>query len=162
MKYFSISFLLLLCACYGRKPDKTGLEGQPMPELKLVALDSTTQFSTTQIPAGKTTILFSFEPWCPFCKAQTDELVNKMDKFKNVDIYMLSSSPYSMIEEYKKHYKLSAFPNVKIFVDSSKSLRQYFNDGRIPFTAIYGPDKKLKQAFIGKSNVNLIADAVVK
>jgi thiol-disulfide isomerase/thioredoxin len=162
MKYFSFAFLLLLCACYGRKPDKTGLEGQPMPQLKFVALDSITQFSTTQIPTDKTTIFFSFEPWCPFCKAQTDEWVSKMDKFKNVDIYMLSSSRYSIIEEFKKHYKLSKFPNVHIFVDSSKSFRQYFNDSRIPFTAVYGPDKKLRQAFIGKTNVNLIAGVVEK
>jgi len=162
MKYLSFGLLLLLCACYGRKPDKTGLEGQPMPELKLIALDSTTQFSTNQIPTGRTTILFSFEPWCPFCKAQTDSWMAKMEKFKNVDIYMLSSSPYSMIEEFKKHYKLSSFQNVKIYVDSTKSLQHYFNESRIPFTAVYGPDKKLRQAFIGKSNVNLIAEAVGK
>jgi thiol-disulfide isomerase/thioredoxin len=159
MKYFSIALLLILCGCYGRKPIKTGLEGQAMPEINLVGLDSSTQFTTKEIAEGKTTILFSFEPWCPYCKAQTEEMVSEMKKFKQVNIYMLSSSHFSLLNDFYSHFKLASFPNVKVFVDSTKELRKYFNDYRIPYTAIYGPDKKLRQAFVGKTNVNLIAEA---
>jgi len=160
MKYLPIALLLLLSACYGRKPDKTGLEGQPMPVFQMLALDSITHFSTQSIPTGKTAMLFSFEPWCPYCKAQTEAMVNEMDKLKNVPIYMVTASSIVMAKQFRDHYKLNSFHNVRIFIDTAKSLGSYFNDYRIPFTAIYGPDKKLRQAFIGKSNVSVIADAV--
>jgi len=160
MKYFSFSLLLLLCACYGRKPIKTGLEGQPMPALDLIALDSTTHVKTENIPAGKTTILFSFEPWCPYCKAQTEEMLDQIKSFKNANIYMLCGSPFPTVRKFFDHYQLSRYPNIKVVVDSSRSFRNYFNNYQIPFIAVYAHDNKLRQAFIGKSNIKTIAEVV--
>lgn len=159
-KLASLLLIVSLCACYGKKPVKTGLEGQPMPELDLIGLDSTTHFNTGNIPTGKTTILFSFEPWCPFCKAQTEEMLKGMKSFKDANIYMLCGSPFPLARKFYDHYGLSAYPNIKVVVDSSRSFRKYFNNYQIPFIAIYGKDKKLQQAFIGRSNNKMIEELV--
>lgn len=159
MKYIAIFALLSLVACYGRKPDKTGLEGQLMPDMIFSGLDGVNQFATHSIPTGKSTILLSFEPWCPYCKAQIQDMVANADEFKGVNIYMVSSSPADQIKTFANQYKLAAFPNISCYTDTSKSMEKYFNDARIPFTTVYGPDKKLRQVFIGKAGAKLIGEA---
>lgn len=159
--------LIILCAvviagCYSKKPEikKTGLEGQPMPNIDLIAVDSVTHFNTESIKPGKPTILFAFEPWCPYCRAQTTSMINQIQKLKDVNIYFLCTSRYSLFKEFYKKYELLKYPNIQAGIDYKETFSEYFQQTGVPFFAIYGPDKKLKQVLQGKNYINTIKEAI--
>lgn len=153
---------VIIASCYSKKPEvkKTGLEGQLMPNIDLVAVDSFSHFNTGSIATGKPTILFAFEPWCPYCRAQTTSMINQIQKFKDVNIYMLCTSNYSLFKKFTKRYQLQKYPNIQAGIDYKRTFAEYFHQTGIPFLAIYGPDKKLKQVLDGKSYINTIQEAI--
>ena len=163
MKRISIILLTIIAAgCYGKKPEikKTGLEGQAMPKIDLIAIDSITHFSTESIQSGKPTILFAFEPWCPYCKAQTTSMINQIDKLKDVNIYMLCTSNYSLFKKFNEKFQLQKYSNIKVGIDYKRTFFQYFKVSGVPYLAVYSPDKKLKQLMKGKNYISTIKEAV--
>jgi thiol-disulfide isomerase/thioredoxin len=160
--------LVIICAvvvagCYSKKPEikKTGLEGQPMPNIDLIAIDSVSHFNTESIAPGKPTILFAFEPWCPYCRAQTTSMINQIQKLKDVNIYMLCTSNYNLFKAFNKNFQLQKYPNIKSGVDYKRAFANYFKQTGVPYMAVYGPDKKLKHLLKGKNYISTIKEAVL-
>lgn len=157
MKYFF--YLLIagfLAGCYGSTPEKTGREGQPIPEFSLLLQDSITWLSTHNFATGKPIALFYFSPYCPHCKAQTKEIIEEMDNLKDIQFYFITSFPMSTLKTYSKAYQLSKYPNVITAVDTSKILTTYFRSPGIPYLALYNKDKMLNKSFLGEISANQI------
>jgi len=152
---------VLIAGCYSKKPEvkKTGLEGQSMPNIELIAVDSVSHFNTESIKPGKPTILFAFEPWCPYCRAQTTSMINQIQKLKDVNIYMLCTSRYSEFKKFYNKYQLQKYPNITAGIDYRRSFDSYFQIPGVPCLAIYTPDKKLKQVLEGKNYITTIKEA---
>ena len=152
---------VIIAGCYSKKAEikKIGLEGKPMPTIDLIAADSITHINTDNIKPGKPTILFSFEPWCPYCRAQTNSMLSQIDKLKDVNIYMLCTSRYSMFKEFYKKHELAKYPNIAAGIDYKRSFDHYFQLTGVPCLAIYGADKKLKQVMEGKNYISTIKEA---
>jgi thiol-disulfide isomerase/thioredoxin len=161
-KVLVILCTVVIAGCYSKKPEvkKTGLEGKPMPAIDLIAVDSISHFNTESIAPGKPTILFAFEPWCPYCRAQTTSMINQIQKLKDVNIYMLCTSNYSLFKSFNKKFQLQKYPNIQAGIDYKRTFAEYFQQTGIPFLAIYGPDKKLKQVLEGKNYISTIKEAI--
>jgi len=155
---------VIIAGCYSKKPEikKTGLEGQTMPHIDLIAIDSISHFNTGSIAPGKPTILFAFEPWCPYCRAQITSIINQIQKLKDINIYMLCTSNYSLFKAFNNKFQLQKYPNIKAGIDYNGTFGEYFQQTGVPYLAIYGPDKKLKQVLQGKNYINTIKEAVTK
>jgi len=149
--------LILLMSCYGRvKPVKSGFEGKPMPVIDLLSIDSSTHYSTKDISEGKPTLLFAFETWCPYCKAQTQSLISNPDVFKDVNIYMVCNSQFSQFRKFYNDYKLSKYSNIKIGIDYNHTFANYFKSADVPYMAVYDKNKNLKEIRIGKTSITTI------
>jgi thiol-disulfide isomerase/thioredoxin len=159
---FVVIATVVLAGCYSKPPEikKTGLEGKLMPSIDLIAVDSFTHINTDEIKPGKPTILFAFEPWCPYCRAQTTSMLSQIEKLKDVNIYMLCTSRYAQFKEFYKKYELAKYPNVTAGIDYNRSFSTYFVQRGIPCLAIYGVDKKLKQVLEGKNYISTIKEAI--
>jgi thiol-disulfide isomerase/thioredoxin len=165
MKQASILLLVILigsCSNKKRQIIKTGLEGETMPAIELIAPDSVSRIYTQNIALGKPTILFAFEPWCPYCKAQTRSMLAQIKKLQNINIYMLCTSPYSQFKSFYKKYELEKYPNIKAGVDYKTSFAKYFHPLGIPYLAIYSDQKKLKEVLAGKNFIGTIKEAALK
>jgi thiol-disulfide isomerase/thioredoxin len=145
-----------IASCFGVSPQKTGKEGKPIPEFSLLLTDSTTWLNSRNIPTGKPIVLLYYSPYCPFCKALTQEIIEEMDELKNIQFYFISSFPMSTLKAYSKAYQLAKYPNIITGVDTSSVLHDYFDAPGIPYLAIYDKDKKLSQSFLGKISGNQI------
>jgi thiol-disulfide isomerase/thioredoxin len=154
---------IIIAGCYGKKPEikKTGLEGKPMPAIDLIAIDSVSHFNTESIASGKPTILFAFEPWCPYCRAQTTSMIAQINKLKDINIYMLCTSQYSQFKTFYNKFQLQKYPNIKAGIDYKRSFANYFEQTGVPYLAIYNSDKKLKQVLQGKNYISTIKEATV-
>ena len=147
-----ILFCIITClaSCFGAEPEKTGLEGKPLPEFSLLITDSSTWVNTRNAPAGKPVVLFYFSPYCPHCRAQTKEIIEDIDKLKGIQFYFISAFPISVIKAYYKEYQLDKYPNITTGMDSVRSVSDYFEIPGVPYMAIYGKDKRLNHTFMGK------------
>jgi thiol-disulfide isomerase/thioredoxin len=152
--------LLILTGCFGKKPETTGLEGKPLPSFKLFLTDSTTYFDTKSIIAGKPVVLLYFGPYCPYSKAQVQEITDNMESLKDVRFYFITSWQFNDLKMFDKKYQLERFRNITAGVDYEDFFAYHFKANGVPFIAIYGKDNKLKKAFLGKLNAEEILDIV--
>lgn len=158
-----IVLALSLGGCYGKKPKmKTGLEGKPMPSIALLTADSSTIINTSDIAPGKPTLLFSFETWCPYCKAQTESLLSHEKALQGINIYMICNTQFPDFKKFYNHYKLYEYPNIKAGVDTNFSFAKYFKFNRVPYLAIYDRQKHLKQVLTEKTAINTITNLALK
>lgn len=143
-----------------RKPVKTGLEGTNLPPISLILPDSTIselQFNSNLNPV----VLFYFSPTCPYCKAQTRDIVRNIDRLNNIDFVFLADSPIKDIMLFIDYFNLKKFSNIKVGVDGSHLMQTYFRASRVPFTAIYGSDKKLNVAYVGNIGSFLLKSSAI-
>lgn len=160
MKHFILLFIIsTIVGCYGSAPEKTGLEGKQLPSFNMLLTDSVTWFNSSHTPAGKQVALFYFSPYCPYCRAQTEEIIEDMDKLKNIQFYFITSYPLQALKDFCKEYKLSKYSNIMSGVDTSRFISDYFEIAGVPYMAIYGKDKKLNKTFMGKIYSSQIKNA---
>ncbi|OQP48045.1 hypothetical protein A4H97_29865 [Niastella yeongjuensis] len=139
---------------------KTGKEGQVLPRVNLLLMDSTTQINTSNIPIGKPIVIFLFSPYCPYCQAQTREIIDKQAELSEIRFYMVSAFPISTLKEYYKMFNLEKYPNITVAQDKQGFFRTYLNPPGFPYQAIYGRDKKLLYAFLGIVKLDNIKDFI--
>jgi thioredoxin-related protein len=158
MKNITIGLLLIwLFGCKETPAVKTGLEGKEMPAFNMLLMDSSSQLNTSSIPTGQPTIFFLFEPGCPYCRALTQEIIADT-KLRAIHFYLLSPNAYSQIKQYYDEYQLKKYPNLTVGQDYQSYLMNYFKAPGVPYLAIYGKDKRLKQVIIGKVGTTEIGD----
>jgi thiol-disulfide isomerase/thioredoxin len=140
----------------------TGLEGKEMPDFEIMKLDSTVKINTRNILPGKPILLFSFEPWCPYSRAQTQILISHFEDLKAIDIYMFCSGSFSEFENFCKQYGLSERDNFHVGVITDFTFYKYFRTSKIPLLAIYDKRKKLKDVSMGVTDVSIIKDIALQ
>jgi peroxiredoxin len=138
-----------LAGCFGAEPQKTGKEGKPMPEFSMLTMDSTLLLSR-DIPTGKSIAMFYFSPFCPYCKAQTETIVENIDKLKDIQFYFISTFPLSTVREFYKSHQLAKYPNITVAVDSAHAFADFYEVTGVPYTAVYAKNKTLNKSFMGK------------
>jgi thiol-disulfide isomerase/thioredoxin len=152
MKQISLFFIIAcLTSCFGTEPQKTGLEGKTMPDFSIMLTDSMTSINSRDIPAGKPIVLLYLSPYCPYCKAQTKEIIDDMNKLKNINFYFITNFPLSAMKAFDNEYQLAKHPNITTGIDTGRVVSDYFEIAAVPYIAVYGKDKKLKTAFVGKT-----------
>ena len=161
MKYLQLLTIVTLSACYSRAPEKTGLEGKPIPSFSILLSDSVTVFNTADIPKGQPTVLFYFGPRCPYSLTQMEEIIDEMDILNNIEIYAFTSSKFEEMKNFSQKYRLSKYHNIKVGIDHSLFFADYFKAPGVPYLAIYGKDKKLNKVFIGKVYAKQILKAAL-
>lgn len=155
------SLLIISCKDSEKNEVRTGLEGKAMPEFTVLTLDSTTQIDIAKRSANKPYIIFSFAPWCPYCKTQTQELVENIQSLERVDIYMFSVSPIQELNAYAAKYGLKKYKNIILVQDPTYSFISYFNSSAVPYFAIIDSNNRLKKVFQGKSSIKSIKSAIL-
>lgn len=151
MKKISTAFIIAtLVGCFGAEPQKTGLEGKPLPSVNLLLPDSSTWSNINNTPNGKPVALFYFSPNCPYCKAQTREIIEDYDKLKGIQFYFITGYPIPDIKKYSKEFELDKYPNIVVGRDTASTIGDYFEIPGVPYIAIYNKDKKLNKTYVGK------------
>jgi peroxiredoxin len=151
MKYLILLIITGLISCYNQSKDpiKTGLEGKPLPTFNVMLSDSITFLNSNQLPAEKPIAVFYFSPVCPYCRAQTEEIIDEMDKVKDLQFLFVTNYPVQALKNFSKEYELEKYSNITIGVDTAHFVSKYFETKSVPYMAIYGKDRKLNNSFLG-------------
>lgn len=156
MKYVIVIICIFFVACFGKQPEKTGMEGKRLPEFSLLLVDSTTWINTKDIPPGKPSVFFLFSPECPYCKSQMSKIINDIESLNGLSIYAITPWPIKDAKQFYNTYDLSKYPNIKVGRDTAGFFGKYLDVKGIPFMALYDKNKRLARAFSGVTNTNLM------
>jgi len=149
--------VLILASCREQHVKKlTGLEGKPIPEFEIVGPDISTRVSTKNVTPGKAALLFSFEPWCPYSRAQTKDLIEHIKMFKDIEIYMFCNAPFPKFQKFVDEYKLRKYKNIHPGVITDFTFYKYINTAKIPLIAVYDNNQNLKEVVVGNTDVDVI------
>ena len=125
------------------------LKNLKLPDFKLLLPDSATNFYTEQLSSKKTTILISFSPECDHCKQQTKEIIENIERLKNVQIVMATTLPFEMMKAFHAEYKIASYKNIIMGRDVLYFFPKYFLNHYLPLIAIYNKKGELLHYFDG-------------
>ena len=155
-KLWILLLLAALSGCSSRDPRPTGKEGKTLPLFSLLLSDSTTHFTTASIAAGKPTVLFYFGARCPYSHAQMEEILAHIDELEDINIYMITTSPYDEMMAFYKQYSLEEYPNIVVGRDTADFFANHYQAPGVPFLAIYRKNKIMHEAYVGELEASQI------
>jgi hypothetical protein len=151
--------LIVISGCQSRnKPIVTGLEGKQLPAFNILLPNGSSIINTLSDVGHQSIVLFYFSPQCPYCRNQMREIVDRISSLKSIKFYVFTSWPLKETQSFYKEYELYKYPNLVVGVDYNNFFKEHFKAQGVPYMAIYGKDKKLKQAFIGNVNTKQIKE----
>jgi hypothetical protein len=160
MKYLAIFLIYLLFGCQGNKPEKTGMEGKPLPSFALLLADSTTIFNTANIPISTNTVFVIFGPQCPYSQSQIEEITTNIDNLKDIQFYFFTPYPFSQMKRFYEENNLRQYSNIIVGYDTSNYYSPYIGARGVPYITIYDKNKLLNKAFVGKVSAAQIKEIV--
>lgn len=120
-----------------------------VPPLKLLLVDSTTVFTDKDLKKNKPLFFILFSPDCEHCQKETEELISKIDSFKNIQIVMATFMTVDKIKPFYENYKLDRFSNIVVGYDMQHMLSTYYRISYTPFLAFYDKKGNLIDGFQG-------------
>jgi len=116
-------------------------------------------YTYQQLPKNKPVILIYFSPTCEHCKVFTENMLKRIDEFKNVQLVMMSYEDIREVKSFDDIYKLSSHQNIKVGSEGYTFIVQkYYNIQRFPFVAEYDKYGKLKKIIRGNLKPEDIAN----
>ena len=133
-------FAQLSFATVAQTPEPPYKRFPTLPPIKLLLTDSTTHFTEKELKKDLPVFVILFSPDCEHCKKGTEELIENIDKFKNIQIVMSTILPFDKMKEFYNIYKLERFKNITVGKDMFYLLPTFYRIKNMPFFAFY--DKK--------------------
>lgn len=150
-----VSLILLFSTCNQKIP-------LTLPEFSMRLADSTQIFHSKNIPFGKTSVVIWFDPACRECQLETEFILANMDKFKELNFYLVTRNTYDEMMVFHDHLKLESYNNIKIGIDSTLTIPQHFNVRTTPLTVVLNEEKIVTAVFSGKPNNEKFINIVLK
>ncbi len=126
------------------------------PPAKLLLPDSVSFFTKADLPKKMPVMLMVFSPDCEHCQHETEELINNIDKFKNILIVMTTTMPFDSMLAYREKYHLERYKNIIVAQDTDYFLFTFYQVHNLPFLAFYDKKKELISVFEGGLSMKLV------
>lgn len=154
-------FLIMVClnSCLTDESKNSGVKKEGIPSFSFLLPDSISQLSTDSLPSDKPIVLFYFGPYCPTSRAQMEEIIKHIADLKNIEFLILTGAPFEEMISFYKHFNLNNYSNIIVARDYSNFFINYFNPQGVPYTVVYGSDRKIKEIFTGGVDIEQISIA---
>lgn len=129
-----------------------------LPPFTLLKVDSST-FTKKGLANDKKTLIVYFSPDCDHCRHQTDSILAKMDKLKNIQILMATYQPFQEMKAFHKTYRLSRYQNIHIGRDVNFFFPPFYKITNLPFLILYNEKGKLVTTFQGITQIDKVLQA---
>lgn len=132
------------------------LQYKTVPSARLIMQDSTAKELKAHLDKKKPLMIVVFSPECEHCKHETEQMVKNIDKFRNIQVMMISMQPLYTINAFARQYGLNKYKNITVARDAGYVMPVYYGIKNLPYHAFYDKDKKLISAFEGSMSVQKI------
>lgn len=114
-----------------------------IPAFNIRKIPDSSSFTNNMLQKGKPVILIFFDPDCDHCQHATKDFTSKIDRFKNVQLLMVTIYDFSRIKKFYNDYKIADFPNITLTRDAAFVLPKFYQVSSIPDVYVYDKNGKL-------------------
>lgn len=104
--------------------------------------------------------MFCFGPHCPYSRAEMKEILNSISLLKDYKLYAITAWPFQEMKDFYHDFNLKDYKNITTGYDIANVFQNYYSIPGVPFLAIYGKERKLRQAFVGKISAEQIKEVI--
>jgi thiol-disulfide isomerase/thioredoxin len=130
-----------------------------IPEFTIYRAPDSTIFTRENLKR-KPSVFIIFSPDCEHCQRETKDILSNIDKFKKMQILMITYLPYEEMIKFYKEYKIAKYPVITMGRDTKFFFPIFFNVRNFPSIFVYDKEGKLKESFEGIVGVDKIAEAL--
>jgi len=160
MKRLAYLFLLLIlfqsCST-GTSEQGNVSEENDLPVMSVQMSDGT--FQPINKLQGKT-ILVLFQPGCDHCQREATSMSEHLDRFKDYQVYFISSATSSDNAQFATDYGLAGASNFQFGTTTADHIVQHFGSIPTPSVYIYSEQGKLVNEFIGETPIDQILEVI--
>jgi peroxiredoxin len=159
---FLFVFLLLLTTCGEKQkpvePVKTPEAEQPVAknERPVMTFNLTNGTQVNAHELNDQMVLVLFQPDCDHCQNEATQIRNRLEAFKDYQLYFISSHPIEVIAKFAKDYQLSNKENVHFGWTSVESVLNNYGAISAPSIYIYNKQGTLVESFDGQVDVEMV------
>lgn len=132
------------------------------PPVKLLKTDSASYFTKEDLHKKSAVLLMLFNPTCDHCKHETEEILQRINDFKDIQIVMATAMPHDSMTAFVKKYELAKYDNIVVGQDVHYFLPTFYKISHLPFLAFYDRKKQLISVFEGALPVNKVLEELKK
>ncbi len=127
-----------------------------LPPVKLLLADSISHFGKENFNKKSPVLIIIFNPDCEHCQKETEELLDSMNHFKNIQIVMATMMPFDKMNEFIKKYKLDNFKNIVVGQDNQYFLPVFYMVSNLPYLALYNKMGELITTYEGAVPIHTV------
>lgn len=151
-------FFLPLWLFSQTEPEPTYKRFPTLPPLILLLPDSSTIITEKDLKKEVPVFFILFSPDCEHCQKETEELIDNIEKIKEIQIVMATMLPFSKMKAFYEQYQLNRFSNIIVGWDKTYILPPFYRVKTLPFLAFYDKKGKLIDALEGALPVNKVLE----
>jgi thioredoxin-related protein len=155
-------FLIVLCACGGKSKVESRVEDEPVivappkddrPPITISLVDGQSVKLRDQ---KKKMVITLFQPDCDHCQDEAKQIQQRLEAFKEYDLYFVSSEERDIILQFAKDYKLINQPNVYFGIVPVDEVLNHYGSISTPSMYIYKETGELVQNFDGLVDIEVV------
>jgi len=105
-------------------------------------------FKAEQLPFEKPILIIYFSPECDHCQAFMKEFFKQAENFKKASVVMVTYLPVEEVTKFVTEFGVSRYSNIYVGTEgSSYFLKNYYQIGDMPFTALYDKDGNIMVSY---------------
>lgn len=125
------------------------LKNLPFPDFKILLIDSSTNFYTSNLSKKKNIFLISFSPECDHCKLLTEEIISNIKQFNGTQIVMFTTFPFEKMKQFYTEMNIAKYKNIVMGRDVLFFFPRYYHNQSLPGVAVYNQKRKFIDFFDG-------------
>jgi thioredoxin-related protein len=137
-------------------------KGERIPPFELLMMDSSTLITSERFPGNKPILLFYFDPRCPYCRAQTKDILGDKEILSTFRIYFISNGRYEYLRSFVATFNINRDTSITVAMDKDNWFKRYFRVRGVPFMAVYAVPQKLIAEIEGRARVYDILNLLKK
>lgn len=118
-----------------------------IPAFNIRKVPDSSSFTNNMLQKNKPTIIVFFDPDCDHCQEATKKFTSKIDRFKDVQILMVTIMQFDRTKKFYKDYNLANFPNIILTRDAVFDLPKFYQVHSIPDVYVYDKNGKLMKHY---------------
>jgi peroxiredoxin len=161
--FFVTALLIVACSTGSReksdaaeRPQATEQTVNDYPDLTFT-LPGGEKVSTRTLQGNN--IFIFFQPDCRHCQIEAINIEQRLEQFKDYNLYFVSSSSPESIQAFAESFDLDGRKNVKFASASTESVLNHYGPIQTPSVYIYS-NGKLKKSFNGQTEIENILNAL--
>jgi thiol-disulfide isomerase/thioredoxin len=158
-KIIIICVLLMFSNCSGAQTFKIP---PTIPPYKILTTKDQT-LTPADLVKNKPVMIIYFVPDCPHCQKLINDIKPSMDKFKNIQVLMITYTDIRMVKTFENDYGLKAYPNIILGTEGyTYTVQRFYQLKHTPFVALYDKTGKLVQSFEKQPEASDLLAAIKK